>query len=129
MKEKRQLEKHLGWKQSIEVGKFYDHAGSDGWYYYVYGDARAFNPKSGLPVNEAAGLVCHQKQIYGDIGIVRSGPLGSSYAEEFSKSELDKAVKFYKSNDKDGVFAQREMSRAKRNYGWDGHIPAVHLQI
>ena len=118
--EKRQLERHLGWKASIEVGKFYDHVGSDGWYYYVYGDARAFRKKSGLPVNDAAGLVCHGKQIYGDVGVVRSGPLGSVYAEEFSKAELAEAVEFYRTNDKDHVFARREMSRVSRNLG----IPA-----
>ncbi|KAF6233364.1 hypothetical protein HO173_008296 [Letharia columbiana] len=118
--EKRQLERHLGWKHSIEAGKFYDHTGSDKWYYYVYGDARAFNTKSGLPANEAAGLICHQKKVYGDIGIVRSGPVGSEYAEEFEKMELVKAVQFYKTNDKDKVFSQREMSRAMRGFGMPG---------
>ena len=117
-KEMRQLEKELGWKGAMEVGKFYDHKGSDGWYYYVYGDARAFNRKSKLPVNEAAGLVCRKRPIYGDVGIVRSGPMGAEYAVEFPKKELVRAVEFYKDNDKDKVFAQREMSRMKRNYGY-----------
>lgn len=118
--EKRQLEKQLGWQRSTEVGKFYDHLGSDNWYYYVYGDARAFEANSGLPENEAAGLVCHEKKVYGDVGIVRSGPMGSEYAEEFSKMALAKAVGFYKTNDKDKVFSQREMSRVTRTHG----IPA-----
>lgn len=120
MAEKRQLERHLGWKRSIEVGKFYDHLGTDKWYYYVYGDARAFHPKSGLPVNEAAGLICPKGKVYGDIGIVRSGPLEASFPEEFSKMELAKAVEFYKTNDKDKVFSQREMSRSMRSFGVPG---------
>lgn len=118
--EKRQLEKHLGWNGSIEVGKFYDHKGSDKWYYYVYGDKRAFEAGSGLAANEAAGLICHEKKVYGDIGVVRSGPVGSSYPEEFSKLELVKAVLFYRTNDKDEVFSQREMSRAMRSFGVPG---------
>lgn len=118
VKEKRQLERQLGWKGSMEVGKFYDHKGEDGWYYYAYGDARAFDSKSGLPVNEAAGLVCYQRPVYGDIGIVRSGPVGAEFAEEFSKLELARAVGFYRKNDKDRVFSQREMSRASRKYKW-----------
>lgn len=99
------------------MGKFYDHLGSDGWYYYVYGDARAFKGGAGLPPNEVARLVCHGKGVYGDVGIVRSGPVGSRYAEEFSATELAKAVEFYRTNDKDAVFAQREMSRMARIYG------------
>ncbi|CAD6594497.1 MAG: hypothetical protein ASARMPREDX12_009136 [Alectoria sarmentosa] len=118
--EKRQLEQHLGWRGAVEVGKFYDHRGSDAWYYYVYGDARAFNTNSGLPANEAAGLVCHKRPVYGDLGVVRSGPVGSEYAEEFSKTELVKAVEFYRKNDKDKVFAQREMSRSMRAFGASG---------
>lgn len=117
VQEKRQLERQLGWKGSMEVGKFYDHRGEDGWYYYAYGDARAFNQNSGLPVNEAAGLVCHCRPVHGDIAIVRSGPVGAEFAEEFSKSELARAVGFYRTNDKDRVFSQREMSRASRKYG------------
>lgn len=117
----------------MEVGKFYDHLGSDKWYYYVYGEARAFNTKSGLPANEAAGLVCHKKQVYGDIGIVRSGPVGSKYAEEFSKMELAKAVEFYKTNNKDKVFSQREMSRSMRSFGMSGeeagYAAHVHVEI
>ena len=129
-KEKRQLGQHLGWKSSMEVGKFYDHSGTDKWYFYVYGDARAFNKKSGLPVNEAAGLVCHKRPIYGDVGIVRSGPLGSKFVEEFSKTELVEAVEFYKTHDKDQVFAQREMSRATRTWGMPGaEFASVHMHI
>lgn len=130
VKEKRQLERQLGWQGSVEVGKFYDHRGEDGWYYYAYGDARAFKGgNSGLPVNEAAGLVCHQRPVYGDIGIVRSGPVGAEFPEEFTKSELASAVGFYRENDKDRVFSQREMSRASRKYGWPvaAESPHVHL--
>lgn len=128
--EKRQLEQHLGWRGSTEVGKFYDHLGSDKWYYYVYGDARAFKTNSGLPANEVAGLVCHKKQVYEDIGIVRSGPVGSKYAEDFSKMELAKAVEFYKTNDKNKIFSQREMSRSSRSFGMpDGGDGVAHVHM
>lgn len=46
--------------------------------------------------------------------------MGSEYAEEFEKTELVKAVQFYKTNDKDKVFSQREMSRAMRGFGMPG---------
>lgn len=124
--EKRQLEHHLGWQRSIEVGKFYDDRGSDKWYYYAYGDARAFDANPDLPANEAAGLICHERKVHGDIGIVRSGPAGSSFAEEFSKVELVKAVEFYRTNDKDEVFGAREMSRVMRNSGGGGGVRPAH---
>ena len=65
-------------------------------------------------------MICHEKKVYGDIGIVRSGPVGSLYPEEFSKSELVKAVLFYRTNDKDKVFSQREMSRVMRSFEVSG---------
>jgi len=45
--EKRQIAAH----QTIEVGKFYDHAGTDQWYCYVYGAGDAFS-NTQLPRNE-----------------------------------------------------------------------------
>ena len=132
LKEKRQLEKHLRWKSSIEVGKFYDHTGEDGWYYYVYGDERAFDNKkssSGLPLNEAAGLVCHKRPVYGDVAIVRSGPVGSEYAEEFTRTELATALEFYKTNERDQVFMLRERSRMARVTGWPGAGEAVPVRL
>lgn len=70
-----------------------------------------------MPVNEAAGLICHERKVYGDIGIVRPGPVGSSYQEEFSKLELVKAIDFYKTNDRDKIFSEREMSQTMRSFG------------
>lgn len=64
-----------------------------------------------------AGLVCRQKMVGGDVGIVRSGPVGAEYPEVFEKLELVEAVRFYKMNDHDRVFSQREMSRARRSFG------------
>ena len=110
------------------MGKFYDHLGTDKWYYYVYGDARAFNAKSGLPVNEAAGLICDKNKVHGDVGIVRSGPMEASYPEEFTKMELAKAMEFYKTNDKNKVFSQREKSRVMRPFGMpDGGAGIPHF--
>ncbi len=62
----------------------------------------------------------------GDIGIVRSGPEDSSFAEEFSKAELVKAVEFYRTNDRGEVFGEREMSRVMRKCGGGGGVRPVH---
>lgn len=33
----KELKSRLGWSSVVEVGKFYDHKGTDTWYHYVYG--------------------------------------------------------------------------------------------
>ncbi len=131
VQEKRQLSAHLGWSSAMEVGKFYDHLGTDGWYYYVYGDSRAFDPRSGLRLNEAAGLVCYEKTVYGDVGIVRSGTVGAEYAEEFGRAEVAAAVAFYGDGGRDrgAVFAEREGRRAMRMYGGGGETAFMHVRM
>ena len=119
--EKRQLIAREGWSGVIEVGKFYDHAGCDQWYYYVYGPTRAFDKRSGKPKNEVASLVCYQL-VYGDVVVVTSGPMGSNWPVEIKKEDLVKTMEWYKGSDVDRekVFQEREYSRAMKKMGLDG---------
>lgn len=111
MGEMRELKTRLGWKSATEVGKFYDHKGTDSWYYYVYGDEGSSQPK-----NEAASLVCYKK-IKGDIAVIRSGPAGTDTPEYFTQKELSEAVEFYKTHDRSKVFHEREKSRFSSSMG------------
>src|SRR5579871_4270790 len=73
--EHAELKRRLGWPSVHEIGKFYDHKGSDTWYYYVYGPPPSYNVDT-LVKNEAATLCCG-RTIYGDVAVVRSGPIDS----------------------------------------------------
>jgi hypothetical protein len=115
MAEKRQLERYLGWNGSIEVGKFYDHRGSDTWYYYVYGSRDAFSRAGGVK-NQVASLVCYE-ETYGDVAVVASGPMTSQWPEEFLADELNATLAYYKTEDRGRIFGQREQSRALRGMG------------
>ncbi|KAK1768267.1 hypothetical protein QBC33DRAFT_619113 [Phialemonium atrogriseum] len=110
--ERRELEQRLGWREVAEVGKFYDHEGSDTWYYYVYGPGGEHDPPLGR--NEIATL-CIGVQTFGDVVVVRSGPLGSSYPPLFSKGELVKTVEFSQTANPREVFQARECSRFMRS--------------
>ena len=114
--EKQELKARLGWKSAGEVGKFYDHAGTTDWYYYVYGDTAA--SAATHPLNEISQLTCYGS-VHGDIAVIRSGPYDAKYPETFTHGDLAKAVEFYKTNSRDEVFAQRESSRFGRNMGID----------
>ena len=109
MGEMREMKTRLGWKNAREVGKFYDHEGTDSWYYYVYGEEGSSQPK-----NEAASLVCYRK-MKGDIAVIRSGPAGTDTPEYFTQRELSAAVEFYKTHDRSKVFNEREKSRFSRS--------------
>ena len=111
MGEMRELKTRLGWKNAQEVGKFYDHKGTDSWYYYVYGEEGSSQPK-----NEAASLVCYKK-MKGDIAVIRSGPAGTDTPEYFTQRELSEAVEFYKTHDRLKVFHEREKSRMSKSMG------------
>lgn len=100
----------------MEVGKFYDHAGSDQWYYFVYGDGGSPDARGSRLRNELSDLVCYQA-VYGDIAVIRSGPADGVYPEEFTHGELCRAVEYYKHEDRASVFAQREKSRMMRRWG------------
>jgi len=116
--ERAELGRRLGWTAIGEVGKFYDHKGSDTWYYFVYGPRQSPNA-NGSTKNEAASLCCG-RTVYGDVAIIRSGPADSNnYAEKFTKGELVKALEFYRTEDTRDVFLQREKSRMSKKWGID----------
>jgi MYND finger len=115
-KERTQIMHREGWSNVIEAGKFYDHSGTDAWYYYVYGPSNAFSKGSGKPKNEVASLVCYDS-VYGDVIVVASGPLETGWPEVIKKSELVKTVEWYKTNDRELVFQERERSRFMRKLG------------
>lgn len=103
----------LGWPEANEMGKFYDHAGTTSWYYYVYGSSEHI----GTPTkNEAASLVCFQP-VNGDVAVVRSGPADADYEENIVKEDLVNAVEFHKTHDRGKVFLGREESRFRSNVG------------
>jgi hypothetical protein len=113
MSERAELKERLGWTAADEVGKFYDHKGSDTWYYYAYGPRHSSTANTSTK-NEAASLCCG-RTVYGDIAIIRSGPADSNdYPEEFTKAELVKALEFYRTEDTRDVFSQREKSRMSK---------------
>ncbi|MCJ1249220.1 hypothetical protein MMC30_006443 [Trapelia coarctata] len=124
--EMRELTARLGWDSAVEVGKFYDHAGSDGWYYFVYGEGGSAGEKGRRLRNELSDLLCYQV-VYGDITVVRSGPADGVYPEEFTHGELCKAVEFYKNEDRASVFAQRERSRMMRKWGMGSSGASPHM--
>lgn len=117
--EMKELKSRLGWSSVGEVGKFYDHKGTDTWYHYVYGQPNG--KKEGKSKNEAVSRACHQgNDIYGDVAVIRSGP-GSGPSEEqqvFTASWLAKSLDFYKTNNARDVFAKRERSRFQGKMGF-----------
>lgn len=120
------IESRLGWSAVGEVGKFYDHIGTDSWYYYVYGHCNG--KTEGLPKNEHASRACG-KEIYGDVVIIRSGPTDDdAIPETFTIASLSKALKFYETHSSHQVFTEREKSRCGRKMGIDlTGIPGIHL--
>jgi hypothetical protein len=116
--EKAELKRRLGWTDIAEVGKFYDHKGSDTWYYYVYGPHPSSLRANTSPLNEVASLCCYET-VCGDVAVVRSGPADSTVAEEFTKAELVRTLEFYRTRDPNCVFGEREKSRACRKFGFN----------
>ncbi|KAI4093873.1 MAG: hypothetical protein LQ344_002612 [Seirophora lacunosa] len=110
-----ELKRRLGWSGASEVGKFYDHAGSDTWYYFVYGQHGG--KAKGKAKNEVANMVCGET--HGDVAIIRSGPAGFDTPETFTKSALVNALKFYKTLSRDAVFSERERNRFAKRTGFD----------
>ncbi|KAL8916168.1 MAG: hypothetical protein Q9208_008669 [Pyrenodesmia sp. 3 TL-2023] len=114
--EMKELKRRLGWKSASEVGKFYDHAGADTWYYFVYGQLNG--KREGWAQNEVASRACG-RALYGDVAIIRSGPAGFDTPETFTKSAMVKALEFYKTHQSSTVFAERERSRMGKTTGLD----------
>ncbi|KAL8860993.1 MAG: hypothetical protein Q9178_002506 [Gyalolechia marmorata] len=123
--EREEIKSRLKWSSIFDAGKFYDHAGADGWYYYVYGqwDGKA----RGMRKNEAISKACGS-DVYGDAVVVRSGPEGRQIPENFTSTALGKTLTFYESNSTRKVFAEREKSRVSRKMGIDlSGVPSMHI--
>jgi hypothetical protein len=119
-----ELKERLGWTTVGEAGKFYSHQDVDIWYYYAYSASTSGN--SALPKNEI-GSLCIGKAVFGDIAVVKSGPVDSKYADSFSKMDLVKTAQFYRTAVPNEVFAKRERSRFLRNEGIPQDVPAFHI--
>lgn len=125
-----ELRRTRGWQSSIgEVAKFYGHEGDDNWYYYVYGQDQTPERRVGLKLNFIAAVLTGQT-LYGDVAIVRSGPLGEKYDPEFTKQCLLQTFDWYLSiTGPDAkpqhwrIFCEREASRALRKMAF----PAVDM--
>ena len=105
-----------------EVGKFYDHLGNDSWYYFVYGQT---NRKAEL--NRAVSRACGTS-VYGDVAVIRSGSAGYDTPEVFTRTVLDKALKYYETGNAREIFAEREKSRVSRSMGIDlSGVPHINI--
>jgi hypothetical protein len=108
--EKRQVAARLQYTRgTTEVGKFYDHNGSDQWYYYVYGATDSCTNQR-LPLNEVASLITYNP-VYGDIAVVKSGPATANYNVNIKLTDLAAAVEFHKTHDRTEIFVERERNR------------------
>ena len=137
-------QKLLGWKIGGvgEVGKFYDHAGHDNWYYFCYGVARTKLRLASLkakskeqpkgPLYNGIVSLATGADVFGDVAVVRSGPVGlGGYDEEFKKEELVQTVDWCaRGRDGERIFIMRQRSRFFRDMGlptaWSD-VPGFHL--
>jgi len=119
MAEIQEVKSRCGWSSVSEVGKFYDHVGTDSWYYYVYGQRKG--KTEGKSFNAALSMACgttRGKEIYGDVAVIRSGPSDDEpVPERFTSVALAKALDYYKDKDCEQVFVEREKSRCGRKMG------------
>jgi len=121
MAEIQEIKSRCGWSSVSEVGKFYDHLGTDSWYYYVYGQRKGKAERKSF--NAALSMACsttRDKEIYGDVAVIRSGPSNDEpVPERFTSGALAKALDFYKDKDCEQVFVEREKSRCGKKMGVD----------
>ena len=113
--EAAELRTRLGWTSAFESGNFYDHLGTNTWYYFVYGQIDG--EREGKPKNEIASKACG-RDIWGDVAVVRSGPVGVNPPENFSCGVLCKTLQWLQDRDSRDVFAEREKQRAMRSMGF-----------
>ena len=113
--EAAELRGRLGWTTAFESGNFYDHLGTNTWYYFVYGQMDG--KSEGKPRNEIASQACG-RDIWGDVAVVRSGPVGSKPPEKFSSGILCKTLQWLQDKDSGDIFAEREKQRAMRSMGF-----------
>lgn len=105
-----------------EIGKFYDHEGSILWYYYVYGILTRTKDITGLNKNFIASRLLN-RDIYGDIAIVRSGPTTSKFDPWLSIDKLAQTVIFYETHDPKTIFGEREQKRFFEKMGMKDQSP------
>lgn len=129
--EQRELMKKLKWTSAKEVGRFYDHTGDDRWYYFVYGQEDAWQGPEvpTLPKNELASKAC-ARDMWGDVVVIRSGPMGQNIEEQFSKADLARTLEFHKTRDSRAIYEDREGSRMGRNlhFGSEGPMDPMMEQ-
>jgi hypothetical protein len=124
--QQQELSRRLGaaWKENQEIGRFYNKAGSDTWYYSIYAPNQPKARTLGLPKNEFASNFTGPSQdrtqrapIYGDVAIVRSAPsqYRSVCPETFTKTALVKDIGFNLENDPFDTCLERERSQAEKN--------------
>lgn len=108
------------------MGKFYDHLGTDSWYYYVYGQIQ--RKPEGKSRNSIVSKSCGG-EIYGDVAVIRSGPAEQgSVPEEFNYFMLLKALRYYETKSSYEVSATREKSRCARMMGIDlSDVLGIHV--
>lgn len=131
------LQDRLGWKRPRIIGKFFDHRGSDSWFYICVSNERSEAPKTtnslltphlatqyaenydniadaaSSPGNTISSLVCDTLS-RGDIAIVRTGPPNGTFNRNFSKKELCKTLVWYINKRAKDVRLERERSWAKK---------------
>ena len=114
----RELKQKLGWKNAEECANFYDHKGTDTWWYFAYGEYQKAPREhvANKPLNEISTRTCYMP-IYGDIVIVRTGPLGTKFEESFLQVNLVKTIEWYRTTDCKRVYTDREQSRFCRRMG------------
>uniref|UniRef100_A0A7M5X644 MYND-type domain-containing protein n=1 Tax=Clytia hemisphaerica TaxID=252671 RepID=A0A7M5X644_9CNID len=120
--EMKEIRSRFGWKDvSGTLYKFYSPNEIDfQWYYYIYYDDTRNRVKRFSDENVFASGCCSSK-IYGDVIILRSGPMGSnSYDESISVKDLYDCFEFYQTHNSVKVFQQREYKRCMQSFGVTG---------
>jgi hypothetical protein len=101
-----------------EIGKFYDHEDTFLWYYYVYGKSKRSKEVTGLDLNCIASQLLN-RDVYGDIALVRSGPTTSTFEPWLSIDKLAQTIMFYEIHDPRTIFGERERKRFFEKLGMD----------
>lgn len=101
-----ELKRELGWTAPTAVGKIYEYNGDDQWHYYVCGQ-KNFGQRAlqTPPKNELASRACG-RDIWGDVVVIKTGPLGQDFDVHFSMADLGRTLEFYKTGDSRTIYAQ-----------------------
>ena len=101
-----ELKRELGWTAPTAVGKIHEYNGDDQWHYYVCGQ-KSFGQKALQmpPKNELASRACG-RDIWGDVVVIKNGPLGQDFDVHFGMADLGRTLEFYKTRDSRTTYAQ-----------------------